>query len=227
MKALRTAALITVSVLIVIKVSLGADDEITKVPSPDLLSRLRYKSLLIGGAEIRLGMSSNDFTTAIAKANLHGMWMVTSPDTPSIGVCNVSGTNSLERGALKGVVYFRDGVAICIDRAVASFRDDDRGTDFARRLVELLWTVQMEKGTERIVNSAPLVLGDHHALTFDVVPGNKRISCSAQGGKFLMKGEVKDSFAPPQAEISESIYCLDSMSEISDLPGIRKFWGNQ
>jgi hypothetical protein len=157
MKALRTAAVIAASVSILMKASLGADDQTTKVPSPDLLSRLRYKSLWLGGAEVRLGMSSNDVTTAFAKANLHGMWMIADPHTPSVRQYNVAGTNSLGHFEPKGIVFFREGVAICINRTVASFRDDDRGTDFARRLVELLWTVETEEGTERILSRSSVI----------------------------------------------------------------------
>ena len=242
MRAIRMMV-VAVSVLISAEAGFGADDEATKGSpsttkfSAEFLSRLRYKSLWLGGAEIRLGMSSNDVTTAIAKANLHGMWMCTSPSNPSIRQYTVAGTNSigdlgiamvaagLARGELNGHVIFREGIAIYINRIVASFRDDDRGTDFARRLVELLWTVETKERAERILMSRSSVMGDIHELTFDVVPGNKQISCSAMGGKFRMDGEVKDSVAPPQAEISESIYYLDSMSEISTLPGLRRFWG--
>ena len=212
-----------------------AEDGKGKAPSLELLSRLRYKSLVLGGAEIRLGMNSNEVLNALAKANLHGAWMITGPHTPRIRQYTVAGTNSIgelgtatvaagfARGQLKGHVYFRDDVCICINKVVASFRDDDRGTEFARRLIELLWTAQREPGTQRIVSGQPSIIGEE--ITFDVVPGNKRISCSATGGKFLLNGEVKDSFAPSQAEINESIYCLDSMSEINTLLGLREFWG--
>jgi hypothetical protein len=214
-----------------------AEDGKGKAPSLELLSRLRYKSLSFGKAEVRLGMSSNEVLSVLAKANLHGAWMVKNSNTPRIRQYTVAGTNSVgdlgtamvaagfARGELNGYVYFRDGFCICINKVVASFRDDDRGTEFARRLTELLWNVQMEKGTEKIVSCDPSVIGDVHELKFDVVPGNKRISCSATGGKFRLDGEVKDSFVPSQAELSESIYYLDSMSEINALSGLREFWG--
>jgi hypothetical protein len=224
-------------IMLMVAGQVRAEDGKGKAPSLELLSRLRYKSMSFGGAEVRLGMSSNEVLSVLAKANLHGAWMVKNSNTPRIRQYTVAGTNSVgglgtamvaagfARGDLNGYVYFRDGFCICINKVVASFRDDDRGTEFARRLIELLWTVQREEGTEKIVSGEPSVMGDIHELNFDIVPGNKRISCSATGGKFRLDGEVKDSFAPPQAELDESIYLLDSMSEISTMSGIRKFWG--
>lgn len=225
MKAFCSTKMIVTSVLVLVQTSLGAGESAIHGPSPELLARLRYKSLLLGSAEVRLGMSSNDVLAALTKANLHGMWMITDPHAPSVRQYNVAGTNSFGKYELKGHVFFRDGIAICIDRVVASFNDDDRGTEFARRFVELLWIVQMEQGTDKIVSNWPTIIGDVHELTFDVEPGNKRISCSATGGKVRVEGKVVDSLAPPQAELSESIYCLDSMSEISESSGLRKFWG--
>ncbi len=214
MRAIRTAVVLAASVLILAKAGFGEDSDTKKSPassgnfSTEGLSQLRYKSLSLGGAEIRLGMGSNDFLTAIAKANLLQMRMVTG--VLGVDQYNVAGTNSLGKVERKGTVFLREGAVVCIQRVVALFHDDDRGTDFARRLVESLQTVQSEKGTERIdCPNGALVLGDIHELEFDVVPGNKQIRCSCMGGKFRADGEEKDSFARPEAEITEIIFCCD------------------
>lgn len=207
------AVVLAVSVIISAEAGLGADDETTKSTasttkvSAEFLSQLRYQSLSLGGVEIRLGMSSNEVSTACDKAKL----------IPAMtgGSLLVFSTNSLT-GGLKGTVDFYDGVAVHVTRDVAQFFDTDGGTDFARRLFELFDTALTEEGTKVVVTKAKaLVRGEYRQLDveFNVVPGNKQFSYSLGKGtipRSVFEGTIgdqaKEMNVRPSVTLYESIY---------------------
>jgi len=215
MRGIRMAVVLAVSVLISAKAGLGADDKTTNIPpstsklSAEVLSRLRYQSLSLGGATIHLGMSSNEVLTAVHMAKL-----IDSPMT-SDGSLLVLSTNSLT-GGLKGTVVFYDGVAVRVTRHAGEFFDTDGGTDFAHRLFELFDAALTKEGTKVVVTKAKaLVRGEYQQLDveFNVVPGNKQFSYSLGKGTIprsvfeeTIGNQGKEMNVRPNVTLYESIY---------------------